>query len=56
MKKGYLDFPEEITKVSVRETVTKKGCKVEHLIVNDKWKLTPTDDNEKPFKRRKLPL
>lgn len=37
MKKGFLDFPEPITKVDVYEIVSNKGCKLEYLVINDKW-------------------
>jgi hypothetical protein len=54
MKKDYFDFGEPITNVVVTETVSKNGCKIEHFIINDKWKLTPTGNPDKPFKRRKI--
>lgn len=56
MKKyrDYFQFPEPITKVFIRETVDKNGCKTDFLVINEKWKLVPTNNPEKPFKKIKL--
>ncbi len=54
MNKDNLKFPEPITKVYVSETLSKDGCKLNHLIINEKWKLTPTNNPEKPFKKSRI--
>ncbi len=54
MKSGYLDFSEPITKICISETISKSGCKVEHMIINDKWKVTLTNNPDKPFRKRKI--
>ena len=51
---GYLQFPEPITKVYVRETVDKNGCRLEELIVNDKWKLIDDPTSIPPFRYVKI--
>lgn len=54
MRKDYLEFPEVITKVCTRERINKSGCKLVELVINDKWKLIPTGNPDKPFRKRKL--
>jgi hypothetical protein len=54
MKKDYFDFKEPITKLVVKESVDKNGSKIEQLIVNGKWKITPTDNPKKPFNRKRI--
>lgn len=52
--KQYIKFPEEITKLEIYEKVNKHGVKLEYLIVNNTWKLTPTENADHPFKKTKL--
>lgn len=54
MRKDYLQFPEVITKACIIERISKSGCKLVELVINDKWRIIPTDDPDKPFKKRKL--
>jgi len=53
--KGFMWFKEPITKMEIKETISKDGCKIERLILNDTWVLTPTDDASKPFKVTRKP-
>jgi len=48
---GFIELPEEITKMHIFETEDKNGRKVDCLYVNDKYVIIPTDDPKKPFKR-----
>ena len=50
----HIDLPEPITKVYVREVVDKDGCRLEEMIVNDKWKIIATGDPSKPFRREDM--
>ena len=52
--KGYLEFPEPITKMYIREVVDRKGCTVEEMIVNDKYRLLPTGNPDSPFRREEM--
>ena len=52
--RGFLRFPEPITKMYIREVIDKDGCRIEEIIVNNKWKMIPTGDPKKPFKKKKL--
>lgn len=52
--KGFLEFPEPITKVYVREVVDKNGCSLEEMIINDKYKVTPTGNPDSPFRKEEM--
>lgn len=52
--KDYIQFPEAITKLEVLEKISKSGCKMEMLVVNDKYKIVPTGNPDKPFKKSKI--
>jgi len=47
---GHIDFPEPITKVVVREVVDKDGCRLEELIINDKWKMEEDSNLNPPYR------
>ncbi len=47
---GFVEFPEPITKVDIREIVDKDGCRLEELIINDKWKMVQNPHGEQPFR------
>lgn len=58
-----MQFPEEIVKMLFVETLrwddTKLeyiSIKLEYIVINDKWKITPTNDPEKPFKKSRMKL
>jgi|GEM_PF-5718016 len=51
IKGGFYEFSEPIEKMYIRETVSKDGCKTELVIINDKWKMTPTGNPDRPFKK-----
>lgn len=51
---GHLDFPEPITKVYVRETVSEDGFRLEELIINDKWKMVEDSSLNPPFRYEEI--
>ena len=50
-KMRSIQFTEPITKIDVTETLSKDGNDIECLVINDKWKIVPTDNPDKPFKK-----
>lgn len=52
--KSYFEIDEPITKVFIMESISKKGYKVEHLIINDRWKLSATGNPKKPFRKSRI--
>lgn len=54
MKRDYLSFDEPIQKVQISEVMSKKGSSLEYMIINDKWKIIPTGNPDKPFKKSKI--
>lgn len=52
--KDYIKFPEQIVKVVVEEMFGLDSSKLESLVINDKLKIIPTNNSEKPFKKIKM--
>lgn len=52
--KGYLDVDEAIVKMVVNEILDEKGCRVEQMVINDKWRIVPTGNPEHPFRREEI--
>lgn len=48
--KNWLDIPEEIKKMEVVEIIDEKGWEFSYIIINDKYKVTATGNEKKPFK------
>ncbi len=47
---GFYGIYEPIIEISIREIIDKDGCRLEELLINNKWKMTPTKDPKKPFR------
>lgn len=47
---GHIEFPETITKVVMQEVVDKDGCRLEELIINDKWKMEEDSNMNPPYR------
>ena len=52
--KNYLDIGEPIIKVVLNEILDEKGCRIEQMIINDKWRLIPTGNDVHPFRKEKI--
>lgn len=52
--KRFLEIGETINNVYVHETLDKKGCKVEYIIINNRWRLFHRNNNKRPFQKKKL--